>query len=284
MSVLEIPGGLLDQVLERLGFATRPGADLEGLRQLYGAWCRKVPFDNSRKLIAVRSGIGGPLPGDAPVDFFEAWLTHGAGGTCWAGNGALCELLRALGFDAVRGVATMVVAPDLPPNHGTVLVGLPEGQYMVDASVMFVEPLLVIPGVDSAIAQPAWGVQGRWSDEKFLVRWRSMQRDDPFDCRLDEWPVAPERYRQQHEATRQWSPFNFELNMNLVRGEERIGIALNHAVCINAGGRVVREPLVDRVAYLVEEMGLSEALATQIRPDVPTPPPPGSRTSVRSQE
>jgi len=281
MSGAGVSEDLLDRVLGAMGFGARPGADLDGLRRVYDAWCRNVPFDNSRKLITVRDGRGGPLPGDTPEDFLEAWLAHGTGGTCWAGNGALCELLTTLGFDASRGVATMLVAPDLPPNHGTVVVDLPEGRFLADASIMFVEPLPLALGVDSNVAHPAWGVQGRWSEGKLLVRWRAMMRDDPFDCRVDDYPVDAARFRQQHEATRDWSPFNFELNMNLVSGDERIGVALNHAVRIDAAGRVTREPLADRVAYLVEEMGLSEEIASQLPPDIPTPPPPGSRTASR---
>jgi hypothetical protein len=29
----------------------------------------------------------------------------------------------SLGFAPIRGLATMLVTPNLPPNHGTVLVG-----------------------------------------------------------------------------------------------------------------------------------------------------------------
>jgi N-hydroxyarylamine O-acetyltransferase len=35
----------------------------------------------------------------------------------------------------------MMVAPNLPPNHGTALVDLPDGRYVVDASILHVEPL-----------------------------------------------------------------------------------------------------------------------------------------------
>jgi len=42
-----------------------------------------VPFDNVRKLIHVKSGKAGPLPGGTAEDFFTAWLRHGTGGTCW---------------------------------------------------------------------------------------------------------------------------------------------------------------------------------------------------------
>jgi len=54
---------------------------LAGLADLYGAWCRRVPFDNIRKLIHVRADNPAALPGDAPNAFFEAWLAHGTGAT-----------------------------------------------------------------------------------------------------------------------------------------------------------------------------------------------------------
>ena len=49
-------------VLARLG-VERPSLDLDGLRSVYGAWCRSVPFDNTRKLIHLGEGLDGPLPG-----------------------------------------------------------------------------------------------------------------------------------------------------------------------------------------------------------------------------
>ena len=44
---------LLEAVLAKLGFSDRPPPTLEGLRQVYAAWCRRVPFDNVRKLIHI---------------------------------------------------------------------------------------------------------------------------------------------------------------------------------------------------------------------------------------
>ncbi len=270
----------VEGVLTRLGLTAPPAATHAGLGEVYGAWCRHVPFDNVRKLIAVRAGSFAPLPGDDPAEFFQAWLEHGVGGTCWAGNGALCALLQSLGFDAQRGVGTMMVAPNLPPNHGTVVVTLPEGRFLVDASILHVEPLPIVEGRESTIEHPAWGVTGHWLGDKYAVRWRGPMRPDPFDCRIDEWPVDAERFRSQHEATRAWSPFNFELTFTLVRGDARVGAAQGQAVRIAADGTVTAEPLVDRMGYLVDELGISEALAREIPADVPTPPPPGSRTAA----
>ena len=119
-SDVPLPNALVESVLEKLGLAAAPAVDRAGLESLYHAWCRSVPFDNLQKLIHIRSGSAEPLPGDTPEEFFEAWLAHGTGGTCWAGNGALASLLAALGFAARRAIATMLVAPNLPPNHGSV--------------------------------------------------------------------------------------------------------------------------------------------------------------------
>ena len=42
---------LLERVLSKLGLSEPPSPTLEGLRTLYPAWCRKVPFDNIRQLM-----------------------------------------------------------------------------------------------------------------------------------------------------------------------------------------------------------------------------------------
>ena len=92
---------LVDAILERLGVARPIAVDLDGLARLYAAWCQAVPFDNVQKLVHLASGAGAPLPGSTATDFFTAWLATGAGGTCWAGNGALHDLCAALGFPGI---------------------------------------------------------------------------------------------------------------------------------------------------------------------------------------
>jgi N-hydroxyarylamine O-acetyltransferase len=105
---------LRDRVLDRLGFPAAPSRDLEGLRALYGAWCASVPFDNTRKMIALRTAGGDPLPGGDARDFFESFLAHGTGGTCWPTSNALFELLRSAGFEARRVAGSM---RDTGPRH-----------------------------------------------------------------------------------------------------------------------------------------------------------------------
>jgi N-hydroxyarylamine O-acetyltransferase len=279
MAVIE--GALVETILQRMGMTNVPTIDLSGLGEIYAAWCRHIPFDNCRKLIARRTGSTEPLPGDDPLDFFEAWIQHGVGGTCWAVHGAWCDLLSALGFRAHRAVGTMMVAPNLPPNHGTVVVEIADQIYLVDVAIKYIEPLQIISGQEAIIDHPAWGVRGHWLNGKYAVRWRALHHPDPFDCRIDKWPVDVERFETQHEATREWSPFNFQLNFNLVKGEGRIGVGMGDEVRIDIDGLMTRKPLTDRLSYLVDELGVSEQLARQIPPDVPTPPPPGSKTATR---
>jgi len=256
----ELSIDLLERVLMRLGLSDRPAPTFDGLQTLYAAWCRKVPFDNVRKLIHIHNHDPDPLPGDDATDFFEAWLTYGTGGTCWAGNGALYTLLTSLGFHASRGMGTMLVAPHIPPNHGTVLVAYDETHYIVDASMLHSEPLHLDTDTPTAVTHPAWGVQCSTRDGYWYIRWHPAHMLDGLDCRLDHLRVTRETFRERHEQTRLWSPFNYELYARLICGEAVVSTTGGQRVELNGtGGVVQRLPL-----------------------DTPTPPPPWSRTARRA--
>lgn len=274
---------LLERVLDRLSLPHRPPTGLEGLATLYSAWSRAVPFDNVRKLLHLSSGRPGPLPGDTVLQFFEDWLSSGTGGTCWAGNGALCVLLRTLGFDAVRGVCTMLAAPDLPPNHGTVAVTLDGSRWLVDASMLFEEPLRLQDDAATQVDHPAWGVRCEKRDGRWHVRCRPLHAPDGFDCRIETLSATAAEFSQRHEQTRQWSPFNFEVNARRNREDSVVGIAFGYRVEIGARGEVTRTPLApgDRDRVLAEEIGIAADVVARLPDDRPTPPPPASRTAAR---
>lgn len=272
---------LLERVLMRLGVSERPAPTLDGLQTLYAAWCRKVPFDNVRKLIHIHNHDPSPLPGDEAADFFDAWLTYGTGGTCWAGNGALYTLLVSLGFDVSRGMGTMLVAPHVPPNHGTVLVTCDETRYVVDASILHGEPLRLDASTSTEVTHPAWGVQCRMHDSHWSIRWRPVHMPDGLDCRLDHLHVTRETFRERHELTRPWSPFNYELYARSICGEAVVGTTGGQRVEINSAAGVVRQRLEgdDRIRLLVDELGMQEEIVQRLPRDTPTPPPPWSRTA-----
>lgn len=277
---------LLERVLESLGFAHFPEPTQQGLRAIYAAWCQRIPFDNVRKLIHVRAGNPGPLPGHSPTDFFEAWLRHGTGGTCWAGAGPLQSFLVSLGFNAMRGVGTMLVAPDLPPNHGTVLVRFEESPapLLVDSSILHREPLALADADGPQVEHPAWGVRASRREGRWHVWWRPLHRTDGFECRLERFDASAEEFARFHAQTRPWSPFNYELTVRANRGQDVVGAAFGYAVSLLADGTIHRAPIShqERVRLLIEDIGMSEEIAHQLPQDVPTPPPPGSDTAQNS--
>lgn len=277
----ELSPQLVERVLGTLGFSYAPTTDLAGLRALYGAWCRKVPFDNLRKRIHLHRGATGPLPGATAGDFFDAWLRYRTGGTCWPGNGALCALLVALGFPARRGIATMRADLDIPPNHGTVLVDLEGSLYVVDASILHSEPLALKEREASAVDHPAWGVRCAKRQGYWCIRWRPLHAAVGIDCRIDRLTATADEFRERYEHTRDWSPFNFELNVRLLRGESVIGLALGQRVELDAGGGIRQRNLSsdERKRVLIDELGFAEDIVDQLPPDTATPPPPGSRAA-----
>ena len=272
---------LVERVLERLGFARPPSPDRAGLGALYAAWCRRVPFDNTRKLIALRSSQPGRLPGDDPTDLLGRWLEVGAGGTCWAMHGAWTELLSACGFRGRRGLATMLVAPDLSPNHGTASVELDDDRLLVDVCMQHGEPLALEANRASGIPHPAWGVQARFEGDRYVVHWPSPFQAGGMDCRIDSLECDAAEFRERHEQTRGWSPFNFGLFARIHRDGGLVLAVRGERVFVDASGRETRSPLAGdaRLRFLIEELGLDEAFARRVPEDVPMPPPPGSRSA-----
>jgi len=276
-----LPEQLVERILGRLGLNRRPTPTIDALRSLYSAWCERVPFDNIRKLIHVRSVNPAPLPGTTPEDFFEAWLKFGTGGTCWPGAGALHAFLTALGFDAVRAIGTMMAAPNLPPNHGTVLVKLDSQMFLVDSSILHGHPLSLSRETETSVSHRAWGARCIWRETNWFVQWRPLMRLEGFDCRLDRFPATETDFQDSYARTRGWSPFNYELSVRANRGDKVIGVASGHAISLLPDGSVVRTPLTPgkRRRFLIEDVGITEGLVMQLPDDVPTPPPPWSQTA-----
>ena len=265
-----LPPAVVEDVIEKLGLGTRPSVDRVGLAAVYRAWCRRVPFDNIRKRIALSEGLAGPLPGDTPEDFLAAWVAHGTGGTCWSGNGALHGLLRSLGFAARRGIGTMLSRPGLGPNHGTVLVHLDGSLLLVDASMLHDEPVPLDEGAESRVDHRAWGVQCRRSGGRLFVRWHPL-RVETMDCRIEKLDAPPGAFTRGHELSRKRSGFNGQLTVRVIRGSTVVGVVRGELVVRDQAGRQRTEPLQGeaRRAFLMEELGISQEMAERFPADEP---------------
>lgn len=263
-------GALLERVLRRLdpaGAGGRPNPDFAALRHVYAAWCRQVPFDNVRKMIHIAEGRRGPLPGSTAEDFFQAWLEHGTGGTCWAGNGALHDLLAALRFPVRRAAATMLPRPEvMSPNHGSVVVTLDGERWIVDASILSGEPIRI-----SETDEPPAGDLPRleWRDGKPNVIWRTPGSPDGFPCRFDRLGVSADEWDALHQRTVDGGPFNTALSVRVQRGSTSIGFALGGRYAFDAEGALSIEDRdrAGRDRFLVEELGISESLVARLPDD-----------------
>ncbi len=265
---------LIEAVFGRLG-VERPAIDLDGLRAVYAAWCGAVPFENTLKLIHVFEELPGPLPGSTTEDFFGSWLEHGTGGTCWAANGALHDLLAALGFDVQRAIATMLPSPDVRgPNHGSVVVTLDGDRWITDASILSGEPIRITDPGESDPSAPLPRLD--WLGDKPAIVWRMLRAPSGFPCRIERVGAGPDEFDALHQRTATWSPFNYQLSARLQRNGRAFGAEVGQRFVIEPDGSLDAAPLAEqeRASFLIETMGISEAIARRVPPDRPVPPRP----------
>lgn len=209
MSDVPLPRPLVGQILDRLELDGPPPATAEGLDRLYRAWCRRVPFDNLRKRIALIRDAPGPLPGGDPVDFFTAWLEHGTGGTCWPTSNALHALLTACGFAARRASASMREIGI--PNHGTVIVRIDGRDAIVDSSMLFEAAVPIAPGEVYERDDPLNPVRSEPADGAWRVTFAPPMTPGTMTFRTLEEPVSHVFYLERYEASRELGPFNAAL-------------------------------------------------------------------------
>lgn len=248
---------LRDRVLARLGCSAPPPVTLEGLRSVYGAWSATVPFDNVRKMIALRTD-GAALPGGGAEEFFEQWLAHGCGGTCWPSSNALHALLRAIGFEARRVAGSM---RDLGlVNHASVKVRLDGRDWLVDSSLLHHVPLPLdnggFVGSDPVVAvevEPVDGTHVVWS--------HTPPNSEYIPCRLLVDPADPQVYETGYEASRARSPFNQRLYARRNRPGELLVLVGRTRFSKTVHGMTSDELSPEGVCgALREEIGVSAAL------------------------
>lgn len=265
---------LVDAVLARLE-VERPSCDLAGLRAVYAAWCGSVPFDNTLKLIHSAEALPGPLPGSTADVFFDTWLEHGTGGTCWAGNGALHDLLSALGFEVERALATMLSSPNARGvNHGSVIVTIDGTSWIADASILSGDPIPMVSPASDDVSKALPRLE--WLGDKPAVIWRALSAPDGFPCLIQRIGAESSEWDRLHQATAAWSPFNYQLSTRLLRGGESIGVAEGQRFVFRPDGSLDASPLgsEERTRFLVEELGISEMVAARVPSDRGVPPRP----------
>jgi N-hydroxyarylamine O-acetyltransferase len=259
---------LTKRVLERLGLRGTPPLTHEGLDALYAAWCASVPWDNVRKRIAVAAGRR-PLAGSAATDFFEAFLRHGTGGTCWPSSGALHALLASLGFDARRLAGTM--DPTRWPgemNHASVIVTVDGDELLVDSSMLLGRSLPLRRDSPTEMLDALHPARAVPRDGLWTIRWRVQGRDREIDCVLTHDDMSEDEYAERYEASRVGG---FSYFVTVVRNTPRGVLTLNgnKRTFRDLTGRLEEGYVADRDRVLIDEAGLSEEIVRALPPDEP---------------
>ena len=233
-------GGLDARLLERvktaLGLSGPIQNTVDGLSAVYGAWCRRVPFDNIRKMIDLSGGSGGRLGGLEAEDFFENWIENGIGGTCWPSSNALCVLLRSLGFEARRVAGSMFDLGVI--NHGTVKVRIAGRDWLADTSMITNVPL---PVSEELYIGPKFGVTAEVEPVgRSHVIWADFVPMPVYvPCRLHSDPVDLDLYEERYEIfSRERSPFNNRLYFR-IGGPQGSSVILGNYMFRRVGGEVV---------------------------------------------
>ncbi len=269
METLSVP--TLELVLERLGFSTFPAPGPRGLRAVYRAWCRHVPFDNVMKRIDLAEGHS-PFRNDLPENFCNLWLVHGAGGTCWPSSRALGALLHTLGFDVT--LASCAMADDLrgrEHTHGTVLATVDGDRYWVDSSMLTDDPVPLIPGAETHLDHPLRPVRVEPVEDSWRVHWISGAVEGTMGCLLLDPAVDGDHYSTRYEASRTMSPFNTALYATTNRDDSVLSFGGGTVIRLDADGRHQEGPLSPerRREVLIDEFGYSETIVDALPPDDP---------------
>ncbi|MFZ0711073.1 MAG: hypothetical protein WAM53_13625 [Terrimicrobiaceae bacterium] len=71
--------------------------------------------------------------------------------------------------------------------------------------------------------------------------------------------------------------------MRINRGDSVVGAAFGHTVSLHGDGSVSRKPITheDRIRLLVDDIGMSEEIASRLPADTPAPPLPWSQATAQ---
>jgi arylamine N-acetyltransferase len=261
-------------VLERIALRQKPALDLTGLNQLYAAFCGNISFDNVQKRIWFAGPQTSPLPGSDPNEFFNNFLRHGTGGTCWPINGALYGLVHALGFQARRIVGSVIVEGyPRGANHGSVLVDLDGISYLVDAWMASFKALPLIPGSATSTGEGIHDVRAVAIETGFeIICFPGFDRVHPLSFRPEHEydPVDHAFFLARAERTKTVGFFNEVVFITRHFLDSILTIGRKSKFHVAADGTLTRtEPTeAERKKSFIEEFGLSEEIVDAIPANV----------------
>ena len=268
---------ILTRILIKLGLAERPECSRVGLNRVYAAYCGLVPRDNIHKRIWLTGKQSTPVTGGDPVEFFENWLAHGTGGTCFATSGGLCALLMALGFDAKRATGCVIrEGVEFDRNHASVIARVDGADFLVDPQQASFTALPIIPGQPASAGNSIHATQSVPVPGGFeLQSFPGSNRQEPLrirfyleNCFVDH-AFFLEKYALSTVRELDRSPFNDTLIVSRRFPGSLVIVGRGNRIEVSADNTVTKTEITidERDRILVEELGISEEITKAIPPD-----------------
>lgn len=248
--------------LSRLGLNPSLPPSAQALSSLYRSWCLHVPFDNIRKTTALFSGANGTLPGIEPSEFFESFLEHGSGGTCWATSNALYTLCKQCGFDALRGTASMFDMGN--ESHAVVIVRVDGRDWLLDSSLLTMNPLPLVKGESFVQQESVYCAEVDPEGDSFYVWAVAPPLEQMIVFRLLHKDVSEDVYRANYESSREMSVFNARLYVRRNYDDRIVNLLGNMRFELGPNGLQVSALSGDElVSELVGPLGYSTLLISK---------------------
>jgi N-hydroxyarylamine O-acetyltransferase len=255
-----LPDHLRSDLCARLGVALEAPTEAQ-LARVYAAWCVQIPFDNVRKLIALREAHAPPLPGSHAIDFFTHWLSEGTGGTCWSSSQAMYALLTSLGFTARRIAGSMRDTGIV--THGSVIVTIDEQEWLVDSSALTSRPV-PISGIAYRDPDPVFNTEWQREGDTHVLRFAGAPGPELTPCRFLVDPTDAAYVQHRYELSRAFGPFN---HFTYARRSVRDGfVVLRGPVRYHRTAQGMDSTTLDRdgiLRVLAHDIGISAAMLQQ---------------------
>ncbi len=232
------------------------------------AICGSIPFDNVQKRIWFASDRSKPVTGGDPVEFFENWVKHGTGGTCWPGN----ALAHALGFNACRMAGSVIIA-NYPrgANHGSVLVTLDGVDYVFDHSFGAFKLVPIVSGNRVSSGTGIHSVEVIPVDGGFEVFFHLGWTEDSLAFRTEPEhdPVDHDFFISRYDRASRVGFFNDTVLISRRFADSIVTIGRGYKLVLtNDGLKKAELTKPQRDEVLIEELGFSPEVVSMIPPDV----------------
>ncbi len=265
---------IVERICAKLSADESAKPSLDSLSQIYKNWCLRVPFDNIQKRIWISKGGTGVAPEMDPNQFFQNWLQHGTGGTCWPTSNALMSLLKTLGYSVQSIVGTMMVPNAREINHTSILCRLEGQDYLVDTSLATIEPMPLKNNFTLRESSPIFKINLQISDNAYDVFWMvPHKRDAPiaFHFQKPSEPIGCD-FLQNRYAQMSKGEGIFNDGLYARRRLENSILLINRTkkTSIDSENQVIQEDISTpqrRKQILVTEFGISEELSAALPAD-----------------